>query len=53
MAIVKHKASLKTIKSERLAKYVTQLEASDKWTLDYCQALSQLSDCATDISCQA
>lgn len=51
MAIVKHKAELKTIKASRLADLVSRLESSDQWSLEYCQALSQLSDTAADVSC--
>lgn len=51
MAILKHKAELKTIKADRLGDLVQRLETSDQWSLPYCQALSQLSDTAVDVSC--
>ena len=51
MQITQHKAQLKTIKPARLAVYVGALEQSETWSLDYCQALSQLPDTARDISC--
>lgn len=52
MTITKHKAGLTTIKSDRLAVFVGRLADHDKWALDYCHALSQLSDCAADVSCE-
>ncbi|MBH2008333.1 MAG: hypothetical protein I8H71_01400 [Xanthomonadaceae bacterium] len=52
MQITRHKAQLKAIKPARLAVYVGALEQSETWSLDYCQALSQLPDTARDISCE-
>ena len=52
MAIVRHKAALKTIKRKRLASYVERMEQSDSWSMEYCQQLSMLSDTAVDVSCQ-
>lgn len=52
MTITKHKAGLSTIKSKRLAVFVNRLACHSEWTLDYCQSLSMLSDCAADVSCK-
>ena len=52
VAITKHKAALKTIKSPRLAEFVFQLEKVNDWPLDFCQHVTTLSDTAADF-CQS
>lgn len=50
MAIVKHKAALKTIKPEKLAVFVHELECSDRWSLGHCQQLSTLKPTARELT---